>query len=324
MIKRMVMILTVTGLLITSQVLAEPIIVDFSGPITGASCAPFGCMGYFGPDQMYQQVYSASLFPSPAVSISEVTFFNSLVPHFNIFGAGMYTVTFSITPFEPGFLDTQNLQNNIGIQASTFFVGQLQGPLGGPTFTLVGTPYLYTPSQGNLLMTVHVLSRDTNTQNSLNLDIFQGGSLTSKVFTAYPFYAQPIVSSEGLITQFTVSPVPTSPPVIIITATPATLWPPNGKMVPVTISGTITDADPDIDTTMAAYVVTDEYGLVQPSGPITLGSNGSYSFTIHLQASRHGNDQDGRQYSITVRALDHAGNEGRATTDVIVPHDQGH
>src|SRR5258708_1057125 len=140
MIKRIVRILTVAGLLITSQVLAGPIIVDFSGPNPSASCAPFGCMGYFAPDQTYHQLY----FPSLAVSISEVTFFNSVVPSFNIFGAGMYTVTFSITPFGPGFLDTQNLQNNIGIQASTFFVGQLQGPLGGPTFTLVGTPYLYT------------------------------------------------------------------------------------------------------------------------------------------------------------------------------------
>jgi len=95
-------------------------------------------------------------------------------------------------------------------------------------------------------------------------------------------------------------------------------------MVPVTISGTITDADSDVDASTAAYAVSDEYRLVQPSGPITLGSNGSYAFTIHLQASRNSNDQNGRQYSITVRALDHAGHEGRATTDVIVPHDQGH
>ena len=69
--------------------------------------------------------------------------------------------------------------------------------------------------------------------------------------------------------------------------------------------------------------MTDEYNLVQPSGPVTLGSNGSYSFTIQLQASRNGNDKDGRKYTITVRAQDNAGNNGLASTNVIVPHDQG-
>jgi len=70
--------------------------------------------------------------------------------------------------------------------------------------------------------------------------------------------------------------------------------------------------------------VTDEYGSVQPSGPVTVEADGSYAFTIHLQASRHGNDKNGRQYIITVSAHDNAGNEGVETTSVIVPHDQGH
>jgi hypothetical protein len=52
----------------------------------------------------------------------------------------------------------------------------------------------------------------------------------------------------------------------------------------------------------AAYAVTDEYGTVQPSGPITLGGNGSYIFTIQLQALRNSNDKNGRQYLITVSA----------------------
>jgi hypothetical protein len=118
--------------------------------------------------------------------------------------------------------------------------------------------------------------------------------------------------------------VDTTPPVITISATPVTLWPPNGKMVPVTIAGKITDAISGVDASTATYAVTDEYGLVQPSGHITLGSNGSYTFTVQLQASRHGNDKDGRQYIITVSAQDNAGNTGSAVTGVTVPHDQGH
>ena len=63
---------------------------------------------------------------------------------------------------------------------------------------------------------------------------------------------------------------------------------------------------------------------VQPSGPVSLGSGGSYSFTVSLQASRNGNDKDGRHYTITVSAKDLAGNLGSAATIVTVPHDQGH
>jgi probable HAF family extracellular repeat protein len=123
---------------------------------------------------------------------------------------------------------------------------------------------------------------------------------------------------------FVATPVPTHPPVITISATPATLWPPNGRMVPVTISGTITDVDSDVDASTAAYTVTDEYRQVEPTGSVTLRPDGSYTFTIQLQASRNGNDQDGRHYLITVSAKDYTGNKGSAATGVTVPHDQGH
>ena len=71
-------------------------------------------------------------------------------------------------------------------------------------------------------------------------------------------------------------------------------------MVPVTVSGTITNTGCTVTT--PAYAVTDEYGQIQPSGAITLDSAGNYSFIVLLQASRLGTDLDGRQYTITVRA----------------------
>jgi hypothetical protein len=115
-----------------------------------------------------------------------------------------------------------------------------------------------------------------------------------------------------------------APPVISVSATPQTLWPPNGRMVTVTISGTITDAGSGVNASTTAYAVTDEYGLIQPSGRlIALGKDGSYSFTIPLQASRRGNDTDGRQYTITISAQDLEGNRGSASARVIVPHDLG-
>jgi len=113
-----------------------------------------------------------------------------------------------------------------------------------------------------------------------------------------------------------------TPPAVSVSANPASLWPPNGKMVPVTVSGNITDNLSGVNPSTAAFVVVDEYGSIQPSGPVTLGSGGSYSFIVSLQASRKGNDKDGRQYVITVSAKDFAGNLGSAATTVTVPHNQ--
>jgi VCBS repeat protein len=115
----------------------------------------------------------------------------------------------------------------------------------------------------------------------------------------------------------------TTPPLITVSATPKVLWPPNGKMVPVSVSGTITDTGSGVNTKTAAYSVRDEYGEVQPTRAIALGPGGNYSFTVLLQASRRGSDLDGRRYTITVRAKDNVGNGGSKTSAVTVPHDQG-
>jgi glycosidase len=113
-----------------------------------------------------------------------------------------------------------------------------------------------------------------------------------------------------------------TPPVASVSAHPAALWPPNGKMVAVTVSGSISDSLSGVDPGTAAFAVVDEYGSVQPQGAVSLGSGGSYSFKVLLQASRNDNDLDGRHYKITVSARDYAGNLGSSATIVTVPHNQ--
>ncbi|MEO8339634.1 MAG: hypothetical protein ABI604_07915 [Nitrospirota bacterium] len=120
-------------------------------------------------------------------------------------------------------------------------------------------------------------------------------------------------------------PLESTPPTITVSATPKKLWPPNHSMVPVTVSGTMQDAGGSgLNLNTAAYFVTDEYGVVEPKGTVMVNSDGSYLFTILLQASRDKENKDGRQYTITVSVEDKAGNKGSSSTEVIVPHDQGH
>lgn len=115
-----------------------------------------------------------------------------------------------------------------------------------------------------------------------------------------------------------------TPPSITCTGNPSILWPPNGKMVSVTVSGTITDSTSGVNGGSASFAVTDSDGQFQPSGSIALGSSGNYSLPFSLVASRLGSDRDGRQYTIVVSASDNAGNVGSCSTVVTVPHDQRH
>lgn len=111
-------------------------------------------------------------------------------------------------------------------------------------------------------------------------------------------------------------------PKINISASPLTLWPPNGASVPVNISGTISSSQNPVDPLTPSFTVTDEYGRVQPSGRVLIQPDGGYSFTILLEASRRGDDEDGRQYVITVSTKDQIGIPGSASIVVTVPHDQ--
>ena len=103
-------------------------------------------------------------------------------------------------------------------------------------------------------------------------------------------------------------------------ASPATLWPPNGKPVAVTISGVLEDP---AGVASASYIVDDEYGQASSSGAVAIAADGSYRFTIQLPASRLGADTDGRVFRIRIVVTDAAGNTGRVETRVVVPHSQG-
>ena len=132
-------------------------------------------------------------------------------------------------------------------------------------------------------------------------------------------------SADG---AFNVTVVDTSAPVVTVSTDPTQLWPPNGRIIRVTVFGTVTDAISGVDPNGVSYALSDEYGVFDSSGAVILNVDpgtgiGSYSFTVDLEASRNGGDTvDGRVYTITVTASDNSGTSAFSDSTTINVHDQ--
>lgn len=101
-------------------------------------------------------------------------------------------------------------------------------------------------------------------------------------------------------------------PVVTLTATPTTLWPPDKKMVDVVINGSVVGNISGIVSVVISII--DEYGIYDMTVP-------GFGSTIQLKRWRKGTDIDGRVYTIKAVATDNDGNQSIATAEVIVPHD---
>ena len=74
---------------------------------------------------------------------------------------------------------------------------------------------------------------------------------------------------------------------------------------------------------MSAIPSTDEYGTSLSIPTRTLsGNSANWTDSIVLEASRRGDDLDGRLYRITATITDMAGNTSTASADIVVAHDQ--
>ncbi len=111
-----------------------------------------------------------------------------------------------------------------------------------------------------------------------------------------------------------------APAIASVGATPNVLWPPNHKMVPVTIAVSASDACSNVTSNIVG-VTSDEPvdgrgdGHTSPdwivTGPLTL-----------LVRSERSGTGDGRVYTVTINAADVSGNVATAATTILVPHDQ--
>ena len=120
----------------------------------------------------------------------------------------------------------------------------------------------------------------------------------------------------------TVTVVDTTPPVIDdVAASPSSLWPPNHKMVPVTLTVDVSDI---CDATPSCKVIS-----ITSNEPVDGKGDGHTSpdwqivddLRVQLRAERAGGG-NGRVYTITVRCTDDSGNSATRSVSVRVAHDQ--
>ena len=108
---------------------------------------------------------------------------------------------------------------------------------------------------------------------------------------------------------------PASPTIASFTPSITSIWPPNKKMVPITLSASGANLGHNVVFKITSVTTNepDRNTQWQITGPLTL----------NLLADRLGTGT-GRIYTITVVATDAAGSTSTKTCTVTVPHDQGH
>ena len=128
--------------------------------------------------------------------------------------------------------------------------------------------------------------------------------------------------NNAVAKTFTVTVRDTTGPVFTALTTSApSLWPPNHKLVAITVSATA--ADVVSGTTVKILSVTSnepDNGLGDGDTPNDIAITGV--MTLNLRAERSGTGT-GRTYTITVQATDAAGNKSTKTVAVVVPLNQG-
>jgi Thrombospondin type 3 repeat len=127
--------------------------------------------------------------------------------------------------------------------------------------------------------------------------------------------------------ESTVTVADTTPPALTLAADPASLWPPNHRMVAVGVTwqaSDLCDPAPAVTLLSATSSEPDDQpgdGDGRTTGDIGDAEPGTPDASIRLRAERDGAGP-GRVYRLTYRALDGSGNPTIALALITVPHDQ--
>src|SRR5262249_27549009 len=103
-------------------------------------------------------------------------------------------------------------------------------------------------------------SSPTTTVNDTSANV----QVATEGMTTMSYVEQNLVGSRSAAQTVDIK-IDVTPPAVASSASPAVIWPPDGVMLPVQISGVITDALSGIDPGSLTFHVVDDDGAVQPS-----------------------------------------------------------
>jgi uncharacterized repeat protein (TIGR01451 family) len=146
------------------------------------------------------------------------------------------------------------------------------------------------------------------------------GTEISNTATVTAFTFDPDLNNNSATTTTTASNPP--PTITGATADPSVLWPPNHRMVNVTVSYDVTDNCPLPPNSCTLSVTSNEPVLGHGSGHTSPDWIVVDDHHVLLRAEREGGG-NGRIYTITITCTDSGGNSSSEQVEVTVPHDRG-
>jgi hypothetical protein len=198
-----------------------------------------------------------------------------------------------------------------------------------PTFTDPADITIYKDNNCNhdasVAVTGDVTDEHDNCDNTLNAvftDVNVAGSCIGEVIITRTWTLMDDCGNTAIPKNQIITVKDTTRPVISgVSANPSILWPPNHKMVLVTINYTVQDnCSPvaAIINSIAAVSNEPENGTGDgDTGPDMIVKDNHH---VWLRAERKGNGT-GRIYTVTITSTDDCGNTATTTVNVYVPHD---
>jgi uncharacterized protein len=157
----------------------------------------------------------------------------------------------------------------------------------------------------------------------LTAQIVIGGAVNTSVVGSYPLtYTVSDGYNATQVTRTVTVVDRKAPEITTVSASPHVLWPPNGRMVPVTVTVSASDESGTV-TCEITGISSDEPSTGHGSGRRSPDWIVTGALSAQLRAERDGRG-DGRTYTIAVACRDASGNVDTGSTTVIVPHDKDH
>lgn len=226
------------------------------------------------------------------------------------------TYTIGVTNAGPGA--AQSVQLSDTLPANTTFVSFTT-----PTGWTASTPAV--GATGTVSASRAMLAADAGPQSFtlvVRIATTAGASLSNTATVMASNDPTPTNNSVTTTTQ--VTPPDTTPPMISCSASPNQLWPPNHRLVPVTVAVTAADAGGPVTVTLLSVTSSEPdngQGDGDTAGDIQGWAVGTDDRSGQLRGERAGGGT-GRVYTLTYRATDQAGNTASATCTVRVPHNR--